>query len=544
MCDEEPPRPSSAIRQSQEVRHSDGTVERLTPESVSQVRDGDPRKLRRRLAGDLDAIVAKAMRKEPDRRYGSVEQLSEDIRRHLRGLPVRAHQGSFTYFAGKFVGRHRLGLGVMLLSLAFAVMTGVLELRHAAENAQREAENAVNLEILAGIAKQVVQKEENSSQQALRFFQDIFQDVNPGCRDYLAAGSPSTGGDQIFALLEKARMRIDRFQDDPEVQAELMSTLVRIYSNLGCHQEARALAEQSLELRRSHYPRTHRELAIGMGDLAAVFGNLGEYELAAEQAEEVWRIFRVASRKCDRHILGVLFNLAILHSHHGAYNQAEELLHQVLETRYRCYRGEGHEMAETLDQLGKVYYAQGDLERAELAMRQVLMLRRDLHTAGHPKIATALNNLARVLLALGHTGEAEEKLRKALAIRRDRLGDDHVSVATTRRNLAEALLARGDVDGAEELVEDALATFLALKPQDDGLVAAARNVLGACWTARGRYGEAEPVLLESYRILSDDAGESAIYTRVASRHIVALYEAWGRLEEAAKYRNPKPPGSE
>jgi hypothetical protein len=80
---------------------------KITPESVSRTREGQPHKLRRRLAGDLDNIVLMAMRKEPHLRYPSVEQLSEDINRHLTGLPVIARKSTARYTTAKFVRRHR-----------------------------------------------------------------------------------------------------------------------------------------------------------------------------------------------------------------------------------------------------------------------------------------------------------------------------------------------------------------------------------------------------------------------------------------------------
>ena len=116
-------RPSTAIAEVVERTQADGTTQKLTPESVSRTREGRPDKLRRRLAGDLDAIVMKAMRKEPQRRYGSAEQLSEDIRRHLDGHPVAARKGTFSYNAAKFVRRHRIGVvmaAVAVISLIAA----------------------------------------------------------------------------------------------------------------------------------------------------------------------------------------------------------------------------------------------------------------------------------------------------------------------------------------------------------------------------------------------------------------------------------------
>jgi non-specific serine/threonine protein kinase/serine/threonine-protein kinase len=103
-------------------------------------------RLRRRLAGDLDVIVLKALHKEPQRRYSSVEQMAEDIRRHLEGLPVAAVPDSLSYRAHKFVRRHKLGVAATILVL-IAVSGGMAatfrEARIAAAN-QRRAEQRFN----------------------------------------------------------------------------------------------------------------------------------------------------------------------------------------------------------------------------------------------------------------------------------------------------------------------------------------------------------------------------------------------------------------
>ncbi|MCP4662706.1 MAG: serine/threonine protein kinase [bacterium] len=118
ICEDEPARPSVAVRRREEIPAAGGTAE-LTPESVSRTRDGDPRKLRRRLADDVDSIALMAMRKEPLNRYGSVEQFSEDIRCHQEGLPVIARRSTFTYRVTKFARRHKPGLAAAPLGLRF-----------------------------------------------------------------------------------------------------------------------------------------------------------------------------------------------------------------------------------------------------------------------------------------------------------------------------------------------------------------------------------------------------------------------------------------
>ena len=126
ICTEEPEKPSTAISRTEPV----------------VVASGDSIKLRRRLRGDLDNIVLMAIRKEPERRYTSVEQLSEDIRRDLEGLPVLAHRDSLGYRAGKFARRHRLGVAaaaLILLSLVAGIVGTAWE-AHVAQVQRARAE--------------------------------------------------------------------------------------------------------------------------------------------------------------------------------------------------------------------------------------------------------------------------------------------------------------------------------------------------------------------------------------------------------------------
>ena len=106
VSETEPEKPSVAITRVKETTDSAGEPLKRTPETVSRTREGSPEKLRRRLSGDMDNIVLMALRKEPQCRYSSVEQFSEDIRRHLEGLPVAARTDTFTYRSGKFIKRH------------------------------------------------------------------------------------------------------------------------------------------------------------------------------------------------------------------------------------------------------------------------------------------------------------------------------------------------------------------------------------------------------------------------------------------------------
>jgi hypothetical protein len=132
ICEEEPTAPSSVVDQVDHAPCDTATLHPLTPETVSQIREGAPARLRRRLEGDLDTILLKALAKDPTRRYGSVEQFSEDVRRHLEGMPVTAREDSSWYRASKFVRRHPVGVAAgILIAIAqqFSFMTTVWEFR-------------------------------------------------------------------------------------------------------------------------------------------------------------------------------------------------------------------------------------------------------------------------------------------------------------------------------------------------------------------------------------------------------------------------------
>jgi eukaryotic-like serine/threonine-protein kinase len=142
----EPERPSSVISRVESKNKDDSTSSAVTPDSVSATRDGTLERLRRRLSGDLDNIILMALRKEPKRRYASVEQFSEDLRRHLSGLPVRARKDTFAYRAGKFLKRHAAAVtaaALVLLSLTVGLIVALRQ-AHIARMERARAENRFN----------------------------------------------------------------------------------------------------------------------------------------------------------------------------------------------------------------------------------------------------------------------------------------------------------------------------------------------------------------------------------------------------------------
>jgi serine/threonine protein kinase/tetratricopeptide (TPR) repeat protein len=130
VCKEDPPRPSTVVSRTEEevstdVKKHDDT----TPESISLARQTSPDELRRCLQGDLDTIVMMALRKEPERRYASAEEFSNDIARHLSSRPVKARQATVVYRTGKFLSRHRESVAAVVIATVLMVGLGLWQAR-------------------------------------------------------------------------------------------------------------------------------------------------------------------------------------------------------------------------------------------------------------------------------------------------------------------------------------------------------------------------------------------------------------------------------
>ncbi len=104
-----------------------------------ETRDKARRRLKKKLAGDLDMIVLMALRKEPLRRYASVEQFSEDIRRYLEGRPVIARSDTFGYRSARFLRRNAVAVAAAGLAILTLSGAAIFELRSAASAAQKDA---------------------------------------------------------------------------------------------------------------------------------------------------------------------------------------------------------------------------------------------------------------------------------------------------------------------------------------------------------------------------------------------------------------------
>lgn len=435
VCEAVPPRPSTTVRRVAEIATADGGRLLLTPEAVAGVRESDVAKLSRRLAGDLDTILLTALRKEPERRFASAEQLSEDLRLYLAGLPIRSRPDSFGYRSGKFVSRHAFGVtvatGGLLLLLAFAgLMTwqrseiAARSREVALERDRAKATREFLLELIGQTDPRRAKGQEITIRQALDQRASRLAGetgLDPATRadllDALGVAYRSLGRNaEAGPLLKEALALRRQALGEENVQvAESLHNLANLERELRHPDEAERLIRQAIEIQRHAFPQGHRDLARGLNNLASLLRQKAEAAGAAGgallvEAEALARqgmaMKLSLSGKEDGEVALSLNTLAAILETAGKPTEAEPLYRRSIALR-RTFDGPlSPGLAKTINNLALLVANEGRLSEAEALHRESLAMRRNLYPEGHPDLIRSLENLAALRARQGNSGEA------------------------------------------------------------------------------------------------------------------------------------------
>jgi eukaryotic-like serine/threonine-protein kinase len=544
IVDTDPPRLSDAVTAATE------TARALTSNAAR--RATTPEKLRRLLRGDLDTIVAKALKKSASERYPSVTALADDLERYLANQPIGARPDRVAYRTAKFVKRHVGGVATAAGVVALiAVLVGFYTARLAAERdrAHTEAEKSAKVselmtELLTGA--------------------DPYGDrPNPTVRDVLDAGA--------------ARVQTE-LASEPEILAEMLTVIGRVYQRLEIIDKAKPMLEQALALGRGVGGPEHPRVAQTLNDLGVLVRMNGDAAASVKMLEESLAMRRRLLGEKHKDIAVTLSQLGRSYDRLGQPDRAEGLARDALAMR-RELLGEDHrETATSKGDIGLLLWQRGDLAAAEPMLRQSLEISRKALGDQHPNVSSALSNLGLVVADRGNYAAAETLFREALAVRRAAMGQSHASLAVPlnnlayplreqgkydeavaaleealalsvraigedsptvahyRANLARVYLAKGDAAQAVPILRQSLAARLRAFGEDDWRVGVTKSLLGSAMTSLERYDEAERLLLDARRLLKDVPGAQGREARATVTRLQTFYRASGRPDKAAEVR--------
>ena len=513
-------------------------------ESNAARRASTPDRLRRLLRGDLDTIVATALKKHAHERYASVTALADDVRRYLANEPISARRDTMAYRGVKFVKRHAGGVSATLaVVVAIAGLVLFYTARLAAERDRARIEAMKSAQV-------------SDLMTELLTSADPYRDKpDPSVRDVLDAGA-------------------DRVQRDlagePEVLADMLTSIGRVYERLDLTDKARPLLERALVLGRGvggpPHPRVaqtlndlavllrktgeeaasvkmleeavairrqllgpqHKDLAVSISELGRSYDDIGQPERAEALAREALAMRQALLGNDHRETATNKGDLGLLLWRRGDLAGAEPLLRESLETSRRALGDLHPNVSSGLSNLGLVVADRGDYAAAVALFTEALATRRRALGGSHPGLALPLNNLAYPLRELKRYDEAIAALNEALSLTIAARGNDSAPVAQYRTNLARVYVAMGDGAAAEPLLRQSLAVRVKVYGENDWRVGVTKSLLGAALTDLHRYPEAESQLLEAKRILRDVPGAQGREAKATAARLSALHDAWPR----------------
>ena len=563
--------------------------------AVAEHRSTDPARLRRRLAGDLDTIVATALRAAPERRYASVGALHDDLRRHLERLPVLARPDTLGYRVSRFVGRHRAAVvaagAVGVLLVAFGVSTAM---------------QARALEVERDRAR----LEAAAAREVAEFLVGVFEVADPM--------TPGQGGEVRAAdLLDRGATRIETdLAGQPAVQARMLGVIGRAYGNLKRSDRAEPLLTKAVDLQRATDSPDRLGLATALQHLARVRGSRGDFKQAEVDLREAMAI-RQGVAPDDAAIGGLLVDLAYMIHGSGDSQKGRAAVAEAMAFFNRVAAEQLQGSRRDLLRLTEMLAYSREWARTDSAFERLIEIEQGLSGPRTTQVASALVDWAvskhrredfvaadsmlstatsiydgiepsslgaatalelqsAVAMRRGDLVRADSLVRVAIRIHRDRLGEDHRQTAMNRNALADVLLRRGkfvesseayrlarDVfqrdttdavtllppnqwrygvalrasgrlrEGLAEM-EASLRTFEARFPPNYILTANVRRDYGDALVDAGRPAEAERVLRPAIDVLAGRWGKDDFRVDMARISLGRAIAAQGRRDEGRR----------
>ena len=471
--------------------------------------EGDRRRLEKRLRGDLDNILLAALRREPERRYGSVTALAGDLRRYREGQPIKARPDTFGYRFSKFVRRNRAGVAAAVL-VFLSLVTGIAVAAWQARRAEAHAKTAAAAARRADAVKE--------------FLIGLFEVADPE----QASGGSVTASD----LLDQAGKRLQsELASEPDVQADLLEAVARIDKGLGRLDTAEDLAKRSLAIRERILPSGDAAIGRSLATLGAVKMSKGQLEEAEKSIEAALAVLEKSESPDSLATARARSDFAQVLFWKGQAEKAEAIERRAYDTYRKVLGPENAQTAMHLRNLGVLLDEIDRVDDAEKAYRdsQAILIRQ--LGPDHVNLGYSYLNLASLLsLRRGNSAEAEALYKRTLEIRKKSLGPKHPTVGQALQLSGLFYLNQGRLDESEAAYTEAIALFREIDPKHFE-IGKCKNGLALVASRRGNYAQAEKTLAEVEALFREVLGEKHPFTWQVRGNRASQIGLQGRLEE-------------
>ena len=501
----------------------------------------------RTLKGDLDAILMKALDREPSRRYAGVDRLQADLRAYLEGRPVRARRATWRYVSAKFARRYAWGLGLGTVALLGLIVVGV---------------------VYALQERRVTQALEASARRGA-FLESMLKSADPrhnGNREITVA-----------QVLDASLKNVDELSaKEPLAAASMLGLVADTDRTLGRFREGVQANDRQIQLLRAQ-PAAEVALADALRLRGELLISLSDDAGAEVPLREALHLLE-HRRNVEPQIAGVLEGLAKATQNQGRSDKAEQLYRREIAINERVPEAVGGKAGFPLAGLASIRFYQGRFAESVAYVEQSLKIQRQYLPPDNPDMLDGQYNYAVALEADHQAAKAEPIFRGLLESYRRILGPDHSDTYGAQAGLAHDLYSQQRyAEAAEEALQAATGLSRTVGEQngwtdtawgiygistclaghgDEGLEALRRSVamrakksgadspwamrigvhLGVCLLSVQRYAEAEPVLLHAVAVLETSGDDNLERMQAGYRALGDLYAATGRADEAARWR--------
>lgn len=442
----------------------------------------------RRLAGDVETIIGKALEKDRSRRYQSASEFASDIRRYLADEPIQARPPSALYQLRKMALRHKpvvIGASIAgivaiasVIVISFALASSIRDrndLRR--QTAIANAVNAfLNEDILAAASSDL---EDRSSVTVRQVLDEASEAIEAGRFDdepAVEAAIRLTIGRTYRDLgeLDRAEPHLEESLDlhlltyprESEPVTTAMNELGKLYSAQDRPEETIALWTEVLELKRKVFGESHQTTIISISNLGSIYREQRRYAEALPLHEEAHRLaIRHLPPDNDWRIVSTR-HLASMYRDLERYAEAEPLFNESIDAMREHFGPHHNETLRAMNSLSLMYQELDRYEDAERMLREILATFLDRADPGHPNALAYRHNLGVLLLRTDREAEAVELFEENLPLMYDTLGRGHRGTIFTSMSLAEAYDDLGRPQDADRMLEDVLADSARLNGED------------------------------------------------------------------------------
>jgi tetratricopeptide (TPR) repeat protein len=443
--------------------------------SKDKIDPGATDRLRRQLRGDLDTIVLKALKKNPEERYGSVGALAGDLRRYLRNEPISARPDTVRYRAAKFVRRHRAALALATFAVV-ATIAGLVGTILQARTARQQRDTAI--------------RERDRATNVTEFMTNMFKVSDP----YGQEGKTITARE----ILDKAAQQIEAgLAKDPEAQAHMMYVMGEVYDNMGLISQGKALLGRAIEIQRRVLSPNDVQTLASQSQMAVILTEEGHFEEAEKLQRETFDTCTRVLGPENPLTVRSMSRLATVYSVMGRNAEAEKLKRQALVLQTKLFGAEHPDTLVMTNSLVSILWSEGDEKlypEAEKLQRQALEIERRVFGPDHPDTLNGMMSLGVILRREGQYAEAEKIYRETLLIQSRVLGPNHPDTLSLRDYLATAIAKQGRFQEAEALYRETRSAVIKIYGPNHPSTANSTYNLACIAAVQGHHDEALSLL--------------------------------------------------